>query len=69
MAPTCFGLRQSSGSLKLSLAKIMLILKHSVRLRRYLLFGGVAACPSMACVSCAVQSETKSLPNVNLIKV
>ena len=49
MAPTCFGLRPSSGSLQLSLAKVMLILKHSVKLRRYLLCGGVAARPSMAC--------------------
>ena len=37
MAPTCFGLRASSGSLQLSLAKVILILKHSVKLRRYLL--------------------------------
>jgi len=37
MAPTCFGLRPSSGSLQLSLAKVILILKHSVRLGRYLL--------------------------------
>ena len=54
MAPTCFGLRPSSGSLQLSLAKFILILKHSVKLRRYLLCGGVAACPGMACVLCAV---------------
>jgi len=56
MAPTCFGLRPSSGSLQFSLAKVILILKHSVRLRRNLLHGGVAACPSMACVLCAVHS-------------
>jgi len=43
MAPTCFGLRPSSGSLQLSLDKVILILKHSVKLRRYLLCGGVAA--------------------------
>ena len=55
MAPTCFGLRRSSGSLQLSLAKVILILKHSVRLRRKLLCGRVAACPDMACVLCAVQ--------------
>ena len=60
MAPTCFGLRLSSGSLQLSLAKVILILKHWVRLHRNLLFGGMAACPSMACVLCAVQSETSS---------
>ena len=41
MAPTCFGLRPSSWSLQLSLANVILILKHSVRL-----FGGVAACPN-----------------------
>jgi hypothetical protein len=57
MAPTCFSLWPSSGSLQLSLAKVILILKHSVRLRRNLLCGGVAACPSMVCVLCAVQSE------------
>ena len=51
MAPTCFGLRPSSGSLQLSLA---MILKYSVRLDRNLLWGGVAACPSMAYVLCAV---------------
>ena len=56
MAATCFGLRPSSGSWQLSLAKVILILKHSVRLRRNLLCGGVAACPGMACVLCAVQS-------------
>jgi len=54
MAPTYFGLRPSSGSLQLSLAKVILILKHSVKLCRNLLCGGVAACPSMACVLCAV---------------
>ena len=42
MVPTCFGLRLSSGSLQLSLAKVILILKHSARLRRNLLCGGVA---------------------------
>jgi len=34
MAPTCFGLRPSSGSLQLSLAIVILILKHSVKLHR-----------------------------------
>jgi hypothetical protein len=38
----------------MSLSKVILILKHSVKLRRNLLCGGVAACPSMACVLCAV---------------
>jgi len=44
VAPTYFGLRPSSGSLRLSLAKVKLILKLSVRLRCNLLCGGVAAC-------------------------
>jgi hypothetical protein len=54
MAPTCFGLQPLSGSLQLSLAKVILILKHSVRLHRYLLCGGVAAFPGKVCVLCAV---------------
>jgi len=44
MASTCFGLRPWSGSLKMSVAKVIFILKHAVKLRRYLLRGGVAAC-------------------------
>ena len=38
----------------MSLAKVIFILKHAVRLRRNLLFGGVAARPSMARVLDAV---------------
>ena len=53
MVPTCFGLR-TTGSLQLSLVKVILILKHSVKLSRNLLCGGVAAYPSMACLLCAV---------------
>ena len=60
MASTCFGLRPSSGSLQLSLAKVILILKHSVRLRRYLLCGDVAACLGVACELCPVQSTAHS---------
>ena len=60
MAPTCFGLRPSSGSLQLSLDKVMLILKQSVRLCRYLLCGGIAACPGMVCVLCAAQNTAHS---------
>ena len=56
MDPTCFGLRPPTGGLQLSLAKVILILKHSVKLRRNLLCGGVAACPSMACVLCGLHS-------------
>ena len=40
MAATCFGLRPSSVSLQLIPAEVILILKHSVKLRRYLLCGG-----------------------------
>ena len=40
--------------LALNLAKIILILKHSLQLRRYLLCGCAAACHGMACVSYAV---------------
>ena len=54
MAPTCFHPQPSSGSLQLSLAKVIFILKHSVKLGLYLLCGGVAACPGMTCVLCAV---------------
>jgi hypothetical protein len=56
IAPTCFDPRPSSGSLHLSLAKVTLMLKQSVKLRRYILRGGVAAC--YVCVLCAVQGET-----------
>ena len=34
----------------LNLSKVIFTLKHSVKLRRYLLFGCVAACHGMACV-------------------
>ena len=46
MAPTCFGLRPSSGSLQLSLAKVILILKHSVKLRLNAVVWQHAATPS-----------------------
>jgi hypothetical protein len=46
-APTCFGLGPSLGGLKLSLAKVTLTLKQSVKLRSYVLRGGVAACGNM----------------------
>jgi hypothetical protein len=58
IAPVCFGLRPSSGSLHLILAKVTLMLKQSVKLRRYVLCGGVAACYvqvwCVCCVLCAV---------------
>ena len=36
----------------LNLAKVIFMLKPSVKLRRYLLCGCVAACHGMACVAC-----------------
>jgi len=44
----------------LSLAKFILILKHSVKLRHNLLCGGVAACPSVVCVFCAVLNTAQN---------
>ena len=58
-APTCFGLRPSSGSLHMSLAKVTFI--KSVKVCRYGLCGSVAACyikSMVVCVLCAVQSKT-----------
>ena len=40
--------------LVLNLAEVIFMLKHSVKLRRYMLFGDVAACHRTACVLCAV---------------
>jgi hypothetical protein len=40
--------------LVLSLAEVRFMLKHSVKLRRYVSCGGVAACPGIACVLCAL---------------
>jgi hypothetical protein len=57
IAPTFFGLRPSSGGLQLRLAKVTLMLKQSVKLRRYVLCGVVAACYVQVwcvCVLCAV---------------
>ena len=44
----------------MSLAKVLLILQHSVRLRRNSLCGGVAACPGKVCVLCTVQNKAHS---------
>jgi hypothetical protein len=62
IAPTCFGLRPSSGSLHMSLTKVTFI--KSVRVRRYGLCGCVAAShiKSMGeCVLCAVLCTLASL--------
>ena len=58
IGPTCFGLRPSSGSLHMNLAKVTFI--KSVKVRRYGLCSCVAACyikSMVVCVLCAVQSE------------
>jgi hypothetical protein len=43
-----------------SLAKVIFLLKHSVKLRRCTLCGDVAACREMACVLFVVQAEYQS---------
>ena len=55
IVPTCFGLRPSSNK---SLAKVTLLFKHSVKLRRCTMRGDVAACREMACVLFVVQAES-----------
>jgi hypothetical protein len=40
--------------LVLNLVNVIYMLKHSVKLRRYMLFGDMAACHRVACVLCAV---------------
>jgi hypothetical protein len=45
----------------LSLAKVMFILKHSVKLCRYMIFGDVAACHRAECVLCAVRSAQQNV--------
>ena len=42
--------------LALNLAKVTFLLKHSVKLRRCILFGDVAACHGTACVLFAVHT-------------
>jgi hypothetical protein len=44
------------GELVQSLAKVTPLLKHSVKLRRCILCGDVAACREMACVLFGVQT-------------
>ena len=41
--------------LSLNLTKVIFMLKHSVKLRRYMLFDDVVACHRAACVLCAAQ--------------
>jgi hypothetical protein len=46
--------------LALNLAIVIFTIKHSVKLRRYLLCGCVTACHGLACVLHAVQNATLS---------
>ena len=48
-----------------SLAKVPLLLKHSVRLRRCILCGDVAACRETACVLFVVQTAVCTTNSVN----
>ena len=41
----------------LNLAKVIFTLKHSVKLRRSLLCGCVAACHGMTCVACCTERD------------
>jgi hypothetical protein len=45
--------------LVVNLAKVIFMLKQSAKLRRYMLFGDVAACHRAACVLCAQHHITK----------
>jgi ABC-type Mn2+/Zn2+ transport system permease subunit len=40
--------------LVLNLGKVIFMLKHSIKLHLYMLFGDVAACHRAACVLCAL---------------
>jgi len=53
--------------LVLNLAKVILMLKHSVKLRRYMLFGDVAACHRAACVLCAVHTTHQLSGSANVL--
>ena len=46
----------------LNLAKVIFMLKRSVKLRRYLLCGCVAACHGMECLLHAVQNVQRVIP-------
>jgi hypothetical protein len=46
--------------LVLNPAKVIFVLKHSVKLRRYILFGDVAACHRAECALCAVPGSVQA---------
>jgi hypothetical protein len=51
--------------LVLNLAKVIFMLKHSVKLRRYLLCSSVTACHGMVCVLYAVQNASRMVEGRN----
>ena len=53
--------------LALNLAKVIFTLKHSVKLRLYLLCSCVTACHGMACVLHAVHATHKRWPTGNIV--
>jgi hypothetical protein len=50
-----------------SLTKVTLLLKHSVKLRRCILCGGVAACREIACVLFVVQTAVSTTNSTHAI--
>jgi hypothetical protein len=50
-----------------NLAKVTLLLRHSVKLRRYILCGDVAACREMACVLFVVQTTVCTTDSTHAI--
>ena len=52
--------RSSTVIRELNLTKVIFMLKHLLKLSRYLLCGCVAACHGMVCVLYAVQNATES---------
>jgi hypothetical protein len=53
--------------LVLNLAKVIFMLKHSVKLRRYMLCGDVVACLRAECILWAVQDECFNI-NITLAR-
>ena len=53
--------------LVLNLAKVIFMLKHSVKLRRYMLFGDVTACHRKGCVLCAQRTTQTIFLTMKLI--
>jgi hypothetical protein len=54
-----FGSSIILGELVQSLTKVIILLKRSVKVRRCILCGDVAACREMACVLFVMQTDTQ----------